>query len=91
MDIIATKHAVEYARKWAVDDEKGPLLLEFVTYRYGGHSYVFLFLFLFCGLFMLLLGCLIPALLTELVRRCNACEALKILSVVCRKTLKSGV
>jgi len=38
MDIIATKQAVEYARKWAVDDEKGPLLLEFVTYRYGGHS-----------------------------------------------------
>jgi pyruvate dehydrogenase E1 component alpha subunit len=38
MDIIATKHAVEYARKWAVDDAKGPLLLEFVTYRYGGHS-----------------------------------------------------
>lgn len=40
MDIIATRRAVEYARKWAVDDEKGPLLLEFVTYRYGGHSYV---------------------------------------------------
>ncbi|KAF8163815.1 mitochondrial pyruvate dehydrogenase E1 component beta subunit [Crassisporium funariophilum] len=38
MDIIAAKRAVEYARKWAVDDEKGPLLLEFVTYRYGGHS-----------------------------------------------------
>jgi pyruvate dehydrogenase E1 component alpha subunit len=38
MDIIATKRAVEYARKWAVDDDKGPLLLEFVTYRYGGHS-----------------------------------------------------
>jgi len=40
MDIIAARKAVEYARKWAVDDEKGPLLLEFVTYRYGGHSYV---------------------------------------------------
>ena len=39
MDIIAARQAVEYARKWAVDDEKGPLLLEFVTYRYGGHSY----------------------------------------------------
>jgi len=38
MDIIATKHAVQYARKWAVDDRKGPLILEFVTYRYGGHS-----------------------------------------------------
>ena len=43
MDIVATKHAVEYARKWAVDDDKGPLLLEFVTYRYGGHSYAFFF------------------------------------------------
>ncbi|GLB39317.1 putative the pyruvate dehydrogenase complex catalyzes the overall conversion of pyruvate to acetyl-CoA and CO(2) [Lyophyllum shimeji] len=38
MDIIATLQAVRYARKWAVDDQKGPLLLEFVTYRYGGHS-----------------------------------------------------
>ncbi|KAJ2925929.1 hypothetical protein H1R20_g11168, partial [Candolleomyces eurysporus] len=38
MDIIAARRAVEYARKWAVDDDKGPLLLEFVTYRYGGHS-----------------------------------------------------
>ncbi|TFK20333.1 mitochondrial pyruvate dehydrogenase E1 component beta subunit [Coprinopsis marcescibilis] len=38
MDIIAAKQAVQYARKWAVDDQKGPLLLEFVTYRYGGHS-----------------------------------------------------
>jgi len=38
MDIIAAKHAVEYARRWTVDEKKGPLLLEFVTYRYGGHS-----------------------------------------------------
>jgi pyruvate dehydrogenase E1 component alpha subunit len=38
MDIIAAKQAVEWARKWAVDEDKGPLLLEFVTYRYGGHS-----------------------------------------------------
>lgn len=51
MDIIATKRAVEYARKWAVDDDKGPLLLEFVTYRYGGHSYTFIFIF-FRGLIM---------------------------------------
>lgn len=40
MDIIAAKRAVEFARKWAVDDQNGPLLLEFVTYRYGGHSCV---------------------------------------------------
>lgn len=39
MDIIASKHAAQYARKWTVDDKNGPLLLEFVTYRYGGHSY----------------------------------------------------
>ncbi|KAJ7096056.1 dehydrogenase E1 component-domain-containing protein [Mycena epipterygia] len=38
MDIIAAQQAVKFARKWAVDDKKGPLLLEFVTYRYGGHS-----------------------------------------------------
>jgi pyruvate dehydrogenase E1 component alpha subunit len=38
MDIIATSQAIRFARKWAVDDERGPLLLEFVTYRYGGHS-----------------------------------------------------
>jgi len=38
MDIIATLQAVRHARRWAVEDQKGPLLLEFVTYRYGGHS-----------------------------------------------------
>jgi pyruvate dehydrogenase E1 component alpha subunit len=38
MDIIATLQAIRFARKWAVDDARGPLLLEFVTYRYGGHS-----------------------------------------------------
>ncbi|KAF5323762.1 hypothetical protein D9619_012890 [Psilocybe cf. subviscida] len=38
MDIIASKRAVEFARNWTVNEEKGPLLLEFVTYRYGGHS-----------------------------------------------------
>ncbi|KAH8822547.1 mitochondrial pyruvate dehydrogenase E1 component beta subunit [Flagelloscypha sp. PMI_526] len=38
MDIIAVRQAVEYARKWSVDEERGPLVMEFVTYRYGGHS-----------------------------------------------------
>ncbi|KAG6871640.1 hypothetical protein C0995_001983 [Termitomyces sp. Mi166 len=38
MDIIASLQAVRFARNWAVDQQKGPLLLEFVTYRYGGHS-----------------------------------------------------
>ena len=40
MDIIATTQAIRFARKWAIDEDRGPLLLEFVTYRYGGHSYV---------------------------------------------------
>lgn len=40
MDIIASKRAVEFARNWTVNEQNGPLLLEFVTYRYGGHSYV---------------------------------------------------
>jgi pyruvate dehydrogenase E1 component alpha subunit len=37
MDIIAVKQAVKYTRDW-VTSGKGPILLEFVTYRYGGHS-----------------------------------------------------
>jgi hypothetical protein len=39
MDIIAARQAVQYARKWVVEGN-GPLLMEFVTYRYGGHSCV---------------------------------------------------
>jgi pyruvate dehydrogenase E1 component alpha subunit len=39
MDIIASAQAVRYARDWVIAG-KGPLLLEFVTYRYGGHSCV---------------------------------------------------
>jgi len=38
MDIIAVLQSVKYARQWAAEDQKGPLLMEFVTYRYGGHS-----------------------------------------------------
>ncbi|KAH8995472.1 pyruvate dehydrogenase e1 component alpha subunit [Lactarius akahatsu] len=37
MDIIASAQAVKYARDWVIAGN-GPLLLEFVTYRYGGHS-----------------------------------------------------
>ncbi|KZT44002.1 hypothetical protein SISSUDRAFT_1124175 [Sistotremastrum suecicum HHB10207 ss-3] len=37
MDILASHQAVKFAREWVVEG-KGPLLLEFVTYRYGGHS-----------------------------------------------------
>jgi pyruvate dehydrogenase E1 component alpha subunit len=36
-DIIASAQAVKYARDWVISGN-GPLLLEFVTYRYGGHS-----------------------------------------------------
>jgi pyruvate dehydrogenase E1 component alpha subunit len=37
MDIIAVKQAAKWSRDW-VTSGKGPLILEFVTYRYGGHS-----------------------------------------------------
>lgn len=42
MDIIACHQAIKFAKNW-VNEGNGPLLLEFVTYRYGGHSYVFAF------------------------------------------------
>jgi pyruvate dehydrogenase E1 component alpha subunit len=37
MDVIAVQQGVKFAREW-VTSGKGPLVLEFVTYRYGGHS-----------------------------------------------------
>ncbi|KDQ61262.1 hypothetical protein JAAARDRAFT_32259 [Jaapia argillacea MUCL 33604] len=37
MDIIAVLQAVRHAKKW-VEAGNGPLVMEFVTYRYGGHS-----------------------------------------------------
>ncbi|KAL2007672.1 hypothetical protein VTN00DRAFT_7654 [Thermoascus crustaceus] len=37
MDVLAIKAAVQYGREYTVA-ERGPLVYEYVTYRYGGHS-----------------------------------------------------
>lgn len=37
MDILAVKAATEYGRQYTIAGN-GPLVFEFVTYRYGGHS-----------------------------------------------------
>ncbi|KAJ5540726.1 Pyruvate dehydrogenase E1 component subunit alpha [Penicillium frequentans] len=37
MDVLATKAAVQYGKDYAISGN-GPLVFEYVTYRYGGHS-----------------------------------------------------
>lgn len=37
MDVLAVQAAVMYGKEWT-NNENGPLVLEYVTYRYGGHS-----------------------------------------------------
>jgi pyruvate dehydrogenase E1 component alpha subunit len=37
MDILAVKAAVQYGKQYCKDN-RGPLVYEYVTYRYGGHS-----------------------------------------------------
>lgn len=38
MDVLAVRESIKFARKYCVTEEKGPLFIEFATYRFYGHS-----------------------------------------------------
>uniref|UniRef100_A0A0R3RIA0 Pyruvate dehydrogenase E1 component subunit alpha n=1 Tax=Elaeophora elaphi TaxID=1147741 RepID=A0A0R3RIA0_9BILA len=38
MDALAVRESIKFARKYCVTDGKGPLFIEFATYRFYGHS-----------------------------------------------------
>jgi hypothetical protein len=92
MDIIAARHGVQYARKW-VTEGNGPMLMEFVTYRYGGHSSVSFAILSREEPFAHLCvnaECLILEPRTEPARKSKECEAPRTLSAVCSATSKNG-
>ena len=37
MDVLSVKHGIQFAREFTTTGN-GPMLMELVTYRYGGHS-----------------------------------------------------
>lgn len=89
MDIIAARQGVQYARKW-VTEGNGPLLMEFATYRYGGHSYVLCRSYEESIHSLFYLGCPTLEPPTVLVRRCRGCEARRTLSAVYNATSRNG-
>jgi pyruvate dehydrogenase E1 component alpha subunit len=89
MDIIASAQAVKHARDWALSG-KGPLLLEFVTYRYGGHSCVFS-TYTRVQMLSARTECRILAQRIVRVRKCSVCVRRRTRSVACSAILKSGV
>lgn len=38
MDVLAVRESIKFARKYCITDNKGPLFIEFATYRFYGHS-----------------------------------------------------